>query len=554
MLETIAEKLGKYVVGFVVLLLAFVFALQFGGPQAQGCTTGGSGKVLAADVYDSKITVGEFRSYQTLLGLDRQSADVRRANRLDEVVLNGLIDRALLAREAKELGFRISNEDALRRIIEKNTLYVTVSTDAPPSLPQGELGFDVKDDKGNFDEKLLKNRIQYQLRRSVNEFAKAQADEILAEHMRDVIRASVRVSPEEIWAEFADETDRANVDYVRFSPSHYLDKAELSDAEIGAWQAAHAEEVDKQYEAQKQRYTGLAKQVKARQIFFAFEGEDEAVKAAAKKKADAARAKAAAGADFASLAKNVSDDKDTKARGGDLGFTPKDRRPAPFDETVFALGEGQVSEVVEGPGGFYVFKAERFREGDVPVEEAKHEIAERLARDAKADALAKAAADKALAFLRAGNTFASLDRDLAGLRPLKDGEEAPADELDPRDELTNAPRSEETGSFGRTDSPISGVNAAPLVEAAFSMDEAAPLAGEPLKLGQDYVVYRLKERTLAKEEDFTDEAKARVADTLRRRKGEEAVKLHLFALRAAANKAGKLRIDVSAVLEAESNS
>jgi peptidyl-prolyl cis-trans isomerase D len=80
---------------------------------------------------------------------------------------------------------------------------------------------------------------------------------------------------------------------------------------------------------------------------------------------DEARAKAEDIADrvkadpsgFAEIARNESQDVGTARDGGQLGWVTPGSWPAVMEEAVFALPEGGVSEVVEGPGGFHVFIA-----------------------------------------------------------------------------------------------------------------------------------------------------------------------------------------------------
>ena len=546
MLETIVQKFGRLFVGGLAAFIAVVFALQFGGPQAEGFSAGGNKSVVAAKVYGRKITLGEYRASAVLLGVDRQDAAERQANRMDEAVLDGLVDRALLAEEATKLGLHVSEEEALKEMLASRSARASIGVTAPASYRTGGVEVRVLPDDEKLEDDYVKNWIQNRVRRTVSEFAKGQAEEILAERMRDVVRAGVRVSPAEVWSQYVAETEKAELDYVRFSAAHFRETLSLSPADVAGWRAANAEIVDKAYEAEKSRYTGLDNQVRASQLLVAWETGDEEGKAKAKAEADALVKKARAGANFEALVAASSDDVDTKDKGGDLGYTPVGRRPAPFDETVFKLKVGDVSDAVEGPGGYFIWKAVAFRSGDVPVEEAKNEIAERLAREAKASDAAKAAAEKALARLAAGADFETLDRELAGLRPLKAGESAPADEKDPREGKAAAPRYESTGTFGRGDTPL-GPGSAELTKLTFEMSPDAPLAKAPVAVGGDYVVYRLKTLELAAEAGFDAAAKARITEELRTAKGEEAVALFVWSLRERAKKAGSLTIDVAAI-------
>ena len=63
-----------------------------------------------------------------------------------------------------------------------------------------------------------------------------------------------------------------------------------------------------------------------------------------------------AGEDFSEVAKRFSDDTGTKANGGDLGFFERRMMVQEFDEAVFNLEVGQVSEIVKTNFGLHVIK------------------------------------------------------------------------------------------------------------------------------------------------------------------------------------------------------
>ncbi|MFT4907332.1 MAG: peptidyl-prolyl cis-trans isomerase D [Oleispira sp.] len=82
-------------------------------------------------------------------------------------------------------------------------------------------------------------------------------------------------------------------------------------------------------------------------------------------------AKANAGDDFAALAKQHSDDIGSKNVGGDLGFNTRGGFVVEFDDVLFAMTEGQISEPVKTEFGYHVIKLEAIRKSDVLSKEEK---------------------------------------------------------------------------------------------------------------------------------------------------------------------------------------
>jgi len=204
------------------------------------------------------------------------------------------------------------------------------------------------------------------------------------------------------------------------------------------------------------------------------------------------------------LARQNSDDSGSAKKGGDLGWNPKGRMVKPFDDAQFALAPGQVSDVIRSNFGFHVIKVEGVREGDVPLAEAKHELAERLFREHRASDLAKVAAERAIAALKSGTDPEALNAALAS------GAKSKPEEADPL-----APQFRDTHAFGRTDTPIAGpFDGSPLVRAAFDLTEANPLPDAPIKLGEEWVVYKLQSKVVAKREDLTEKDAQRIQNGL----------------------------------------
>jgi peptidyl-prolyl cis-trans isomerase D len=560
MLELIQQRFQTVVLVVLVFMLSAVFVLQFGGPQSQGCSSMFDNSGYAARVQGRTLTNGDFRAAYAVPGFNQYRIEQARTLRLRELTLDGLIERELLANAALEMGFRVADEEVMDDLLETGVIYLNPSVDAPPGFPGPE--FDVssafEDRNGNFSARRMRGFISNALRRSTDEFVQWQVRERLAGLARDAIAEQVSVSPDEVRAVYVRDTERALLDYVQFRPSYYRDRIEPAVADVTTWMGAHQSEVDEEYTRQRHNYTGLELQVRARHVLIkAAQEAPEADRTAARARAEAILARVRGGEDFATVARAESEDEGSARRGGDLGFNPRGRMVAPFDEAQFATEVGQITDhIVESQFGFHVIKVEGRREGDVPEAEAKLEIAERLYVRARASELAREEAVRALAYLRDGHTTAELDAQLAQnwappAAPVDlaaaPGATTPPTEAAPpappeRDAL--APQVRETRRFGRTDTPISGAfDSGPLTRAAFEMSLESPLPEEPIQLGDDWFVYRLKERTEATDEGFTDEVRQRITDELLTVKRTEALRVYVHELREAAQDRGEIRID-----------
>jgi peptidyl-prolyl cis-trans isomerase C len=142
----------------------------------------------------------------------------------------------------------------------------------------------------------------------------------------------------------------------------------LATAEIGAainLIVVEPADIVKYYESNKRKYTT----VRVKAIYIAFNDDAAAVGASkgkkplteAEAKAKAAKLLAAikGGADFVKLVKENSDDETSREKDGDFAtLHANDNIPDAFRAAVFALKQGDVSEPLKQPNGFYLLRAE----------------------------------------------------------------------------------------------------------------------------------------------------------------------------------------------------
>lgn len=124
------------------------------------------------------------------------------------------------------------------------------------------------------------------------------------------------------------------------------------------------------------------------------QGATEEMKKAQRAKAEEALSRARKGEDFAALAKQYSQDVQTAANGGDLGFFAKGQMVPAFDTAAWALKPGEISGVVETNFGYHIIKAiERRPEGYTPINDVRARIHEHLVNQHVHDDMQKAITD-----------------------------------------------------------------------------------------------------------------------------------------------------------------
>jgi peptidyl-prolyl cis-trans isomerase D len=138
------------------------------------------------------------------------------------------------------------------------------------------------------------------------------------------------------------------------------------------------------YEQNKDRF-GQDEQRRASHILLtAGDGGTAKDKAGARKRAEEllARLRAAPG-EFDKLARENSKDPGSAASGGDLGWFGRGMMVKPFEDAVFALKEGQTSDIVESEFGFHIIKLTGVRGAQIkPFDEVRTQIEAELKRDA----------------------------------------------------------------------------------------------------------------------------------------------------------------------------
>jgi peptidyl-prolyl cis-trans isomerase D len=490
MLDRMRKSSQSLLIYALFLFLIAIFVISF-GPQSRGtsCDQVMNGdEHFAAQVAGETITRNDFRYGFMLVGGAQVPAPLAKRERLKETVMDKLIERELLAKEADRLGFVVTDEEVEDQISDAKI----IGLGALHTVPRLQ-----KDGKFNYD--AFKTFLQYELGLTPKSFVEEQKRELLANRVRDLLRAGVSVSNEEVKTDFVRRNRQVNLEYLRFSGTRFQGDVALTDAEIADYAAKNDAKLRQAYEQKRFVYEKVPEQRKLRQILVKVPKDaTPAVEKAAQAKANGladrlkkgAKATGKEGLTFSELARDASDDTRSKANGGELGWRAKGATNLTGDaeDKVWKAKTDALVGPLRGTEGFVITKVEGQRSGAVSYDQAKLELAEEKLRAERADAKAKAAANDAVAKLQGtpGKT-------------MKDLYPAPTDtEAATGPDTSAPPHAEETGPFSlratREGALVEGIGVSnQLAKAAFSLTPTAPIAG-PFEVSGTFVVVRLKDR------------------------------------------------------------
>lgn len=433
---------------FLWLVIAAFIILYI--PAFQGADAGSPGELLAT-VGDEPITVGEFqktynrqRQFYERLYQGRLDSRAFRRLGLEEQTFQSLVEERLVALEAKRLGLTVSNE-TVKRTLERSP--------------------DFQENGRFMGGEEIRRRLDMQ-GITVQEFEKSLRLRLLREGLEGLLTDGITVSEAEAEREFRRRTEQVKLEYVqvdagrfraesvptedevnvRFEAkretyrlpekrvvSYVLVDAEtlkprvaVTDGDLQAFYQAHSEEFKQEAEACAAHILVKVRPAPGPSAADATGGhpEDEA-RTIAQGLLDQVKG----GADFAALAKKASEDQGSAANGGDLGcFTPGRMVPA-FDEAVFAMQAGQVSDLVHSNLGFHIIKLSSIRAESVPTLTQVKERVRQMVLAQKVEAMAEQKTGALAAALARGKALdeAAKEQGLAAQKsaPFARGETKP---------------------------------------------------------------------------------------------------------------------------------
>ncbi len=502
MLTDLRQKSQSFIIYILFGILIVVF-VSF-GPGTEGC---GGGRVASTQLrvgWAAEVNGEEIDQREVEAVLRRQVSDIRddaEVATLRRQVLMQLIDLAQLEQRARASGLAVSDDELNDYIMDK---------ERNPDFPF------FADRDGKFDYKQYTAQVQQNFGTNIATYRKLKEQELVVRNYLAFLEGQVKVSEPEVREAWERAERKWNLEYVAVPAEAAAQVPEPTAEEGAAFAAANADKVKAYYDEHKKEFD-RGKEVHIRRILVKVpEGGDAAAKDAAKKKAEALLAEARApGADFAKLAREKSEDY-YKDYDGDMGWQAADNTNEHDFAIYDKLAQGQISDVVDAPIGFWFVKVEEIRPAvKKSLDEARDEIGRLLARE---EARKKVARGRAEALLAKAQETGSLQAAVAAVAPAapptEGGEAAPADPAAP-----TALEVRETGLFS-ADRPawdrIPGIGESKeLAKRLPDLTAEKALVDTVVEADDKFVVARLKERVEPDASQFAGQ-KTEVEDRLRR--------------------------------------
>ncbi len=536
MLDLFRQKgVTSVVYGTILVATIVVFVVQFrpnSGPKAATLR-----RVCAASVRGNCIDPKDQRATFRMLmprGADGEtSLKQARSMGLTRLSMEALVDRELLIAEADRLGLSVS-EDEMNDAIISGWIHVSTPLEQPEvalRMPPGKLYAGFKDAKSKeFDYKVFERTVRYATGRSASEFREWQKREMLAYKVREALAANVAIGEAEAYQFYTREQQKARVAYVTVPESFVRRWAvKVDEAELAAWLATkeNAAAVDGVFESRKEQVTPHENHLRHILVSVSPEADAKTRGEALTRLAEAVE-RVKRGESFAEVAREISEDKGSGSRGGELGDKTDSFVPA-FKAAADALKAGEMtSGAIESPFGFHVILRDDASKTDAVLAAAKRAMARELFVKEKvraktleltAAARTQLASGKAPADVAAAIAapFAAMTSSVTALPVVRDlsldkaieGAVAPARLVEGAGTRTAAsaddrPSGGESTLFGRGQEPFAGLSSDGTAKAtAFAMSGAiGSVANENMALESGAAVVKLLDRKEADRDQF----------------------------------------------------
>ena len=352
-----------------VIAALIIIPMAFWGIQEYAGT---SADVPVATVGDQQITQAAYRAQLSSQQQRMRQAmgsqinnDFLNSEGFKQNVLQQMLNRAVLEHVAVEQNYRIGDQQ-LSEAIKQSDLFKTDGKFDSIAYEQYVLSTQ-QFSKSTYETALRTDKILGQITAGYQESAVVLPDEIrflleiqaekrsfdvLTVKQQDYV-ADVTLSEDEVLAYYNDnqdsflEQEKVSLNFVELDMDKISETVEVSEDELLAI-----------YEQDTERYISTEKR-ETRHILLSTTGaEDETEQLA---KANDLVSQLKAGADFAELAKEHSQDPGSASRGGSLGLVAHDQMVEEFEQATFGLQQDEISQPIKTQFGYHIIQVQKIQ-------------------------------------------------------------------------------------------------------------------------------------------------------------------------------------------------
>lgn len=364
MLEAIRKLTQGILAKFILALITIPFALW--GIDSYMQNAGGNAAI--AEVDGEAITVQQYSNALQNLRNQLQAEgkvdpELLQRPEIKQSVIDRLITTRLLKKEVVDSGYQISDEQLAKYII---------------AMPEFQ-------NDGRFSQELY-DQILSQNRLTPTQFENSMRGDLLVQQARNSLAAMAYVPDRVARRAVAIEGQQREVSVAEIRTADYLSEVTVKPEEVQAYYKKHKdkfrvpeqvklefvmlsanslipgmqvsdEEAQAFYQSNAAKFQG-DEQRRASHILIGFGvSPTPEAKAEARKKAEAVLAEVRQNPDkFAELAKKYSQDPGSAEKGGDLGLFGHGAMVKPFEDAVFSMKPGAISDLVESEFGYHIIK------------------------------------------------------------------------------------------------------------------------------------------------------------------------------------------------------
>ncbi|MDH5387712.1 MAG: SurA N-terminal domain-containing protein [Gammaproteobacteria bacterium] len=373
MLQAINDRIKGWLGIAIVALIALPFA--FWGINSY---IGGGGEQYAAKVNDIEISPREF---EYTLSNQRQKLQEQFGGKLpfEDIVLkqrvmDQLVNRKLLEARAVSSGYSISDAqltENIKKVFSRDGKFDRSYVDQilqSKGMTASQMEYQLRSDMQItqvIDALINTSFITDEEARRLADLENQQRKISTLIFSLDHFSSDITVTDEEIKAAYEVDSDRymlpekISIEYVELESGALSNDVAIDEAEIKAMYDEYVASIS-QKEQRKARHILLKTDV------------DEA---AARTQITDIRKQLADGASFDDLARKYSQDIGSAKQGGDLGWVESGQMVKPFEDALYALKMGEVSDVVESQFGLHLIKLEKIQSEPVqPFQEKRAEL------------------------------------------------------------------------------------------------------------------------------------------------------------------------------------